>query len=206
VKGQGAYYQVECVPDKVNLGPVLPYKSVEAAIELRNPMDQAIEVYSLDFDRQYIVEEEVLKRHDNFANMVAGGPMPEPLYLPLRQPGSEFWPHLKMQDEKKRQLEALKKELADVEEQIGAHDMLEGKPQTGEDGSERPAEEVQQEWEEKKTALFTQKSEQEAKIADAENEALPIKYPSAVKEHERLNLILIGPEKSGRTTVANYLA
>ena len=43
---------MECVPDKVNMGPVLPYKALETAVELVNPMDQAIEVYSLDFDRQ----------------------------------------------------------------------------------------------------------------------------------------------------------
>lgn len=33
-----------------------------------------------------------------------------------------------------------------------------------------------------------------------------MKYPPAVKEHDRLNIILIGPEKCGKTTVANYLA
>lgn len=58
---------MECVPDKVNMGPVLPYKALETAVELVNPMDQAIEVYSLDFDRQYLSEEEIIKRHENFA-------------------------------------------------------------------------------------------------------------------------------------------
>ena len=46
----------------------------------------------------------------------------------------------------------------------------------------------------------------EAKLAEEESEALEIKYPTPVKEKDRLNLILIGPEKSGKTTVAKYLA
>ena len=54
-------------------------------------MDQPIEVYSLDFDRQYIEEEDVLKRVDNFLPTGSG----EPLFLPLRQPGGEFWPAIK---------------------------------------------------------------------------------------------------------------
>lgn len=101
---------MECVPDKVNMGPVLPYKAIEAAVELVNPMDQAIEVYSLDFDKQYLEEEEIIKRHNNFASL-QNGQTAEPLYLPLRQPGSEFWPHLKMQDERKTFIEGLRKEL-----------------------------------------------------------------------------------------------
>ena len=30
--------------------------------------------------------------------------------------------------------------------------------------------------------------------------------PPAVKDKDRVNLVLIGPEKSGKTSVANYLA
>ena len=46
----------------------------------------------------------------------------------------------------------------------------------------------------------------EARLVEEESEALEIKYPTAVKEKDKLNLILIGPEKCGKTTVANYLA
>ena len=53
-------------------------------------MDQAIEVYSLDFDKQYCEEEEILKRHENF--LLA---QQEPIFLPLRKPGMEFWRSLR---------------------------------------------------------------------------------------------------------------
>lgn len=67
-KGQGIYYTVEMVPDVVKLGPVLPYdKQSEAIIEMRNPMDQPIEIYSLDFDKSYQVEEDILKQIDTFS-------------------------------------------------------------------------------------------------------------------------------------------
>jgi hypothetical protein len=33
---------------------------------------------------------------------------PEPLFLPLRAPGGEFWPSLREQDEKKRKTEEIK--------------------------------------------------------------------------------------------------
>lgn len=41
---------------------------------------------------------------------------------------------------------------------------------------------------------------------EEENEALEVKYPTPVKEKDKLNIVLIGPEKCGKTTVANYLA
>jgi len=37
-----------------------------ACIEMKNPMEQPIEVYSLDFDKQYIEEEDIIKRIENF--------------------------------------------------------------------------------------------------------------------------------------------
>ena len=43
-------------------------------------------------------------------------------------------------------------------------------------------------------------------MVEEENEALEVKYPTPVKEHNKLNLIIFGPEKCGKTTLANYLA
>ena len=58
---------VELLPETIKLGPVLPYdSSAIQTFEFRNPMDIPIELYSLDFDKQYTEEEEILKRHDNF--------------------------------------------------------------------------------------------------------------------------------------------
>jgi len=114
VKGQGIHYQVDPVPETVHLGPVLPYDtSAVQCIELRNPMDQAIEVLSQDFDRQYLDEEEILKRLDHFQ-----AASPEPLYLPLRAPGGEFWPALREQDDKRRKLEDLKEQLGKLEAEL----------------------------------------------------------------------------------------
>lgn len=51
-KGQGVNYQVDFVPETVKLGPVLPYSNAAMAIiEMKNPMDIPIEIYSLDFDK-----------------------------------------------------------------------------------------------------------------------------------------------------------
>ena len=59
---------------------------------------------------------------------------------------------------------------------------------------------------EKKNSLNEQKNQLEAKVIEEENEALEVKYPTPVKEKDKLNIILFGPEKCGKTTVANYLA
>jgi hypothetical protein len=70
---------------------VLPYDTLAIKeIELRNPMDQPIEVVSTDFDKQYIEEEEILKRLEFFQSGTS-----ESLFLPLRTPGAGFWPQLK---------------------------------------------------------------------------------------------------------------
>lgn len=60
-------------------------------------MDHPIEIYSLDFDKQYLEEEEIIKRIENFA--VSGAN--EPVFLPWRKAGSKFWPSLKKADEVK---------------------------------------------------------------------------------------------------------
>lgn len=114
VKGQGIHYQVDLVPETVHLGPVLPYDtSAVQCIELKNPMEQAIEVLSQDFDKQYVDEEDILKRMDHFQ-----AAQPDPLFLPLRLPGGEFWNALREQDDKKRKAEDLKEQLGKVETEL----------------------------------------------------------------------------------------
>jgi hypothetical protein len=130
------------VPDSLKLGPVLPYSTAAiATFEMRNPMEIPVELYSLDFDKQYLEEEEILKRLDQFipppAPAVAAGNPPatpaqqnapppiEPMFLPLRLPGNAFWPSLSQQDEKKQRLEELKKKAKQIEDDLAAMAKLE---------------------------------------------------------------------------------
>jgi polynucleotide 5'-kinase involved in rRNA processing len=32
-----------------------------------------------------------------------------------------------------------------------------------------------------------------------------VKYPDPVKEENKLNIVIVGPEKSGKSTIASYL-
>jgi hypothetical protein len=115
VKGQGINNLVELKPDQIKLGPVLPYetKAIEA-FEIVNPMEHPIEVYSLDFDKQYLEEEEIIKRMDNF------GPngLNEPVFLPFRKAGSEFWPSIRKDDQVKLETEAIRAEIKKLDEQL----------------------------------------------------------------------------------------
>lgn len=43
-------------------------------------------------------------------------------------------------------------------------------------------------------------------LIEEENDAIEIKYPMPVKEKDKLNIVLIGPEKCGKSTVGSYLA
>ena len=105
VKGQGINNLVELKPDTIKLGPVLPYdtKSIEY-FEISNPMEHPIEIYSLDFDKQYLDEEEIIKRIENFSASGAN----EPIFLPYRKAGSEFWPSLKKADDTKMRTEQIR--------------------------------------------------------------------------------------------------
>jgi len=210
VKGQGIHYQVDLVPETAHLGPVLPYDtSAVQCIELRNPMDQAIEVLSQDFDARYLEEEEILKRLEHFQ-----GATPEPLYLPLRAPGGEFWPSLREQDDRRRKAEELKEQLSQVEAELAQlakeEQALSQPAKEGEQEAEAPAEQEParspEELSERRNELTEQKGKLEAALAQEQEDRLEAKHPAPVKEEDKLNLVIIGPEKCGKTTLANYLA
>lgn len=54
--------------------------------------------------------------------------------------------------------------------------------------------------------LTNQKSELDAKLSEITADNLEVKLPPAVKEQNKLNLILVGPNNVGRTTIGNYMA
>jgi len=60
VSGHGLEPQLEFTPPVLELGPVLPHScGVEGTVMVKNPCEFPIEFYSLEFDQQYLAEEEV---------------------------------------------------------------------------------------------------------------------------------------------------
>lgn len=80
VRGAGEECKLNFSPAVLELPPVLPYSAgVERLVTIQNPSNKDIEVYSLDFDRQYIDEEEILRHTEGFEDGL--------LLLPPRKPG-----------------------------------------------------------------------------------------------------------------------
>ena len=59
---------------------------------------------------------------------------------------------------------------------------------------------------EERNKLTNQKVETEEKLTELLTNQLEVNLPPALKEEKKLNIIFIGPESSGRTTAATYLA
>lgn len=193
----------------LHLGSVLPYaEGAVKSFELKNPMDQAIEVVSVDFDKKYIEEEEILKRLEQFNQQAI-----EPLFMPLRLPGAEFWGSLKDQDEKrqrtddfKNQLLKIETELADLDKEEKALNEPQPEGEQQENAEEKPPAKTQEEISDRRNELTTLKCDIEQKISSEKEQGLEVKHPTPVKEEDKLNILLIGPEGSGKSTLANYLA
>ena len=79
-------------------------------------MEHAIELYSLDFDTQYLEEEEIIKRIENFTPAGSN----EPIFLPYRKAGSEFWPSIKKADELKTKTDSIKTQIKKIDDQLAA--------------------------------------------------------------------------------------
>ncbi len=61
-------------------------------------------------------EEEIIKRIENFTPTGSN----EPIFLPYRKAGSEFWPSIKKADELKTKSEALKAQIKKLEDQLSS--------------------------------------------------------------------------------------
>lgn len=61
VRGEGQEPRLDFDPNLVEFGPILPHGvGDEVDVTVRNPTPFAVEFYSLDFDKQYLIEEKVL--------------------------------------------------------------------------------------------------------------------------------------------------
>ncbi|MCO5608438.1 hypothetical protein L7F22_062648 [Adiantum nelumboides] len=85
-KGHSYSLPFSIEPTEVQLAPIIPrgMPPVQYSLDLINSSDQLIEVYSLDYDAQYIEEENILRAYKNFNEEGF-------LFLPPRQAGLPFW-------------------------------------------------------------------------------------------------------------------
>ena len=63
--GQGCEPQIIFDKSLVEFQPILPFSNgSEAEVTITNPLEYPVEIYSLEFDKQYLQEEEVRERPD----------------------------------------------------------------------------------------------------------------------------------------------
>ncbi|CAM9222413.1 unnamed protein product, partial [Heterosigma akashiwo] len=80
-EGVGQNTELVFKPGLAEMGPALPYGApATCLVEMCNNSDRDIEVYSLDFDTEYLKEEEVLGQLSSY-------PEDDTLRLPVRRPG-----------------------------------------------------------------------------------------------------------------------
>eukprot|EP01018_Ginkgo_biloba_P036848 Gb_10292 [translate_table: standard] len=91
-KGQSYTLPFHVEPSSLELGPMLPKSPLpsECSFLLKNESDKSIEIYSLDFDDQYIKEEEILR---NVSSYNEDGL----LFLDPREAGQPFWKNFEME-------------------------------------------------------------------------------------------------------------
>ncbi|KAF5830389.1 hypothetical protein DUNSADRAFT_14652 [Dunaliella salina] len=111
---KGATPTVHFQPPSVNCGAILPATPTQAPNEARfcmhNPCPFPVEVFSLDFDQQYLADEDILQSlgDERFSDNGA-------MYLTPLPAGSPLWPELVAEVESKRALERASAEAAAAE-------------------------------------------------------------------------------------------
>jgi hypothetical protein len=78
-------------------------------VKIKNPTEYDTEFFSLDFDQDYLKEEEQLAKYDEFNNS-------ELLFFPVREPGAVFWDFIAKANQKKARKEELEKKLKELKD------------------------------------------------------------------------------------------
>ena len=117
LRGCGVAIGLENIPAKIKMGPVLPYNNkCYAALDISNPTKYHTELISLDFDKDYRKDLEMLANYEEVIN----GEKEEGervVYLPLRETGAKIWPQVVKDVEKNNKVKELKKQLDEAPEE-----------------------------------------------------------------------------------------
>ncbi|XP_074733534.1 hydrocephalus-inducing protein-like, partial [Strix uralensis] len=117
VSGRGLEPQLEFSPPVLELGPLLPYScGAEGTVVVKNPCEFPIEFYSLEFDQQYLAEEQILQTLKDYDCR-------NTLLLPPRAPGEKLPPEVLeyYQDQKRLQDEQTKSQTGEPADQDNAN-------------------------------------------------------------------------------------
>ncbi|XP_074738457.1 hydrocephalus-inducing protein homolog [Strix uralensis] len=117
VSGRGLEPQLEFSPPVLELGPLLPYScGAEGTVVVKNPCEFPIEFYSLEFDQQYLAEEQILQTLKDYDCR-------NTLLLPPRAPGEKLPPEVLeyYQDQKRLQDEQTKSKTGEPADQDNAN-------------------------------------------------------------------------------------
>jgi polynucleotide 5'-kinase involved in rRNA processing len=126
--------------------------------------------------------------------------------MPLRLPGTEFWPSLKEQDEKRRRMDEIRDHLSKIDQELAEITKEEQALNEKPEGDAAAPTKSQEEISERRNVLTESKGKYEAQLAEEKEESIEIRSIPVVKEKDRLNIIILGPKESGKTTLAKYLA
>jgi hypothetical protein len=111
LKGAGIALSLDTEPAKIKLGPVLPYNNkCYAALDITNTSKYSTELISLDFDKNYKSDFELLTAYEEIINgeNKEGERM---TFLPLRETGGKIWPEVIKEVGKNNKLKELRKSL-----------------------------------------------------------------------------------------------
>ncbi|NXE09199.1 HYDIN protein, partial [Lophotis ruficrista] len=117
VSGLGLEPQLEFSPSVLELGPLLPCShGAEGTVVVKNPCEFPIEFYSLEFDQQYLAEEQILRTLKDYD-------CHNTLLLPPRAPGEKLPPEVLeyYQDQKRLQDEQTKSKTGEPAGQDNAN-------------------------------------------------------------------------------------
>ena len=176
-KGAGADVSVKFDPPLVELAPVLPFAPAAAqVVHFVNPTDHDLEIYSLDFDPQYREEEDILRRAEGYDEA-------EILRLPPRAPGDALPDFILEAEAERVAAEEAARRAADGEEKGDAAADAASEGKGGDD---------------------------EASVGGVGNIERPADVLAAEltprMQCRALNVLVMGPELSGSTTLARRLA
>jgi len=203
-KGESHTLALRCEPALVDLGAILPGAEApkEAFFRLCNDSEVALEVYSLDFDMQYLEDDEVLQHAEGYSDN-------NRLLLEPRSAGTGLWPNLVDANRLRKELIRAQQEAeaaaaaaaAEAEEAAAAEAAGE---EDGDVAEARAASPVATPAEGDAAVDTEEVGELEMPVAE-EAEASPTEATASAPD-TTANILCMGPPIAGKTTMAATLA